>query len=72
MIICVVASTFFTQITMFNMLIAIMGDRFTYALDNKEIFGTQTKLDLLSSQAPALRSQENLDEEKVFMIVVSL
>ena len=57
---------------MFNMLIAIMGDRFTYALDNKEIFGTQTKLDLLSSQAPALRSQENLDEEKVFMIVVSL
>ena len=57
---------------MFNMLIAIMGDKFTYASDNKEIFGTQTKLDLLSSQAPALRSQENLDESKVFMIVVSL
>ena len=57
---------------MFNMLIAIMGDAFTSATDNREILGTQTKLKLLSSQAPALRSQENYDEDNVFMIVVSL
>ena len=68
----VVVATFFTEVTMFKMLIVIMGDKFTYATDNREIFGTQTKLDLLSLQAPALRSQEKFDEDKVFMIVVSL
>ena len=57
---------------MFNMLIAIMGDQFAYASDNRIIFGMQTKLHLLSDQAPALRNKENFDEEKVFMIIVSL
>ena len=55
---------------MLNMLIAIMGDSFDYAQENKDRFSTQTKLDILSTQAPALRQKENFDEEKVFMIIV--
>ena len=47
-------ATFFTQITMLNMLIAIMGDSFAYATENKEMFSIQTKLDILSTQAPSL------------------
>ena len=65
-----VAATFFSSVTMLNMLIAIMGDSFDYAQENKERFSTQTKLDILSTQAPALRQKENFDEEKVFMIIV--
>lgn len=47
-------ATFFTQITMLNMLIAIMGDSFDYATENRNKFATKTKLDILSAQAPAL------------------
>lgn len=65
-------ATFFTQITMLNMLIAIMGERFSYAVDNKKLFGTSTMLELLVTQAPVLNQKENKDEDRVFMIVVSL
>lgn len=35
-----ITATFFSQITMLNMLIAIMGDSFAYATDNKDRFST--------------------------------
>ena len=62
--------TFFTQITMLNMLIAIMGDTFDRAMENKERFGIQTKLEILSNQASVLSQSEKLSNEKHFMIVV--
>ena len=43
------AATFFTQITMLNMLIAIMGDSFDRAMENKKRFGIQTKFEILIS-----------------------
>ena len=55
---------------MLNMLIAIMGDSFAYATENREKFSIKTKLDVLISQAPALRQEESEDEKEVFMIVV--
>ena len=42
-------ATFYTQITMLNMLIAIMGDSFDYAVENREKYAVMTKLDLLSA-----------------------
>lgn len=54
---------------MLNMLIAIMGDSFDHATENKVRFGTQTKLGMLSSHT--LLSQQDAEETKnVFMIVV--
>ena len=47
-------ATFFTQITMLNMLIAIMGDSFDYATENRNKFATKTPLDTLSAQKPPL------------------
>ena len=55
---------------MLNMLIAIMGDSFDRAMDNKERYGIQTKLEILSSQASVLSQSEKLSDEKHFMIVV--
>ena len=42
-------ATFYTQLTMLNMLIAIMGDSFDYAVENREKYAVMTKLDLLSA-----------------------
>ena len=42
-------ATFFTQITMLNMLIAIMGDSFDRSMENMKRFGTRTKLEILIS-----------------------
>lgn len=66
-------ATFFTMVTMLNMLIAIMGDSFSEATENREKYAVKTKLDILSSQAPSLPQTENRgeDEGKVFMIIVS-
>ena len=41
-------ATFFTHVTMINMLIAIMGDSFARAMENKETFRIQTKLTILN------------------------
>ena len=63
-------ATFFVQITMLNMLIAIMGDSFDYSMENREKFDIMTKLEILSSQSAVMRHVELKEEQKVFMIVV--
>ena len=40
-------STFISQVTMLNMLIAIMGDTFERVIENKDVNATKSKLDLL-------------------------
>ena len=47
-------ATFYTQLTLLNMLIAIMGDSFDYATENRERFAIKTKLEILSALAPSL------------------
>ena len=49
-----ISATFITQITMFNMLIAIMGDTFERVMENKEVNATQTKLELMSDLVSSL------------------
>jgi len=65
-------AVFFTQITMLNMLIAIMGDSFAQAIESKDKLAIRTKIDILSSQAPALNTAATFDETKVFMIRVTV
>ena len=65
-------ATFFTQLTMLNMLIAIMGDTFDYATENKEINATKTKLKLLDDYAVNLRLVPTEQDKKLrFLIVVT-
>lgn len=54
---------------MLNMLIAIMGDSFDNATENKENYIVMTKLEVLKTQAPSLPLTETKDEKKVFMII---
>ena len=49
-----IMSTFITQVTMLNMLIAIMEDTFERVIENKEVNATKTKLSLLRNMATLL------------------
>ena len=48
------AATFISQLTMLNMLIAIMGDSFDKVFENREVNGIQMKLAILSDLRPVL------------------
>mmetsp|Transcript_30121 Transcript_30121/g.39989 ORF Transcript_30121/g.39989 Transcript_30121/m.39989 type:complete len:184 (-) Transcript_30121:387-938(-) len=55
LILCIfLVATLFTQITMLNMLIAIMGDSFANFMENREVNSIRTKLGILGEQAPIL------------------
>lgn len=45
------SSTFFTQLTMLNMLIAIMGDSFARVIENQDVNATKIKLNFMCDMA---------------------
>ena len=66
-----ICATFFTQITMLNMLIAIMGDTFERITEQRTLFATRTKLALLADYAANIRTAPTPDDlAKKFLFVV--
>ena len=53
-------ATFFTQVTFFNMLIAIMGDTFGRVIENKSNFGLQTKLSIMGDYTAVIDEKNSL------------
>ena len=49
-----ILATFITQITMFNMLIAIMSDTFDKITENKEVNAIKSKLALMGDLADVM------------------
>ena len=58
------AATIFTQLTMLNMIIAIMGDTFERISENKEVYATISKLELLGEYAFALKDGSSADNNE--------
>jgi hypothetical protein len=54
-----IMATFFTQITMLNMLIAVMGNVFDEVEEIKELSAVKTKLNLLADMAPTLTAKSS-------------
>ena len=52
------------------MLIAIMGDSFSRVMENKEVYATQTKLELLNDMATVLQRSSKEQEDKVYLFLV--
>ena len=52
------------------MIIAIMGDSFDYAMENKVLFDTEPRLTLLSTLVSILPHTDKDDQENVYMIIV--
>ena len=61
-VIVFVMATVFTQVTMLNMLIAIMGDVFAEEAEQRHVQSVRTKLQLLSEMAPVVKKTNGLDD----------
>lgn len=64
------SATFFVQITMLNMLIAIMGDTFERVIENREVNATRIKLNFMNDMAGTVGKRDSIQEDKVFFFVV--
>ena len=65
-----ILATFFTQITMLNMLIAIMGDTFGRVIESKDRFSLQTKLEIMADYTSIIKEDLEKDDSDVYMFVV--
>ena len=64
-----IASTAFTQITMLNMLIAIMGNTFDHVTENEQVYTTGTKLQILGDYVSNFRGRET---ENYYLFTMSV
>ena len=62
-------STFITQITFLNMLIALMGDTFGRVIEQKEQFGLQTKLEIMGDYTAVILDKD-VQDVNCYMFVV--
>lgn len=65
-----ICATFISQVTMLNMLIAIMGDTFDKVIENRNVNAIKSKLELMDDQAPTMKQRDAKPEEKVFLHVI--
>ena len=63
-------ATMFTQVTMLNMLIAIMGDVFEREIESIGIKRIMTKLQILADNAALLPQTDETEEKNVYMVVI--
>lgn len=63
-----VLATFFTMLTMLNMLIAIMGDTFERVTENKELNSIKTKLKIVSELMYNIPLDEGDDKSLLFVV----
>ena len=64
-----ICATFMTQLTMLNMLIAIMGDTFSRVIEDKEVNATKTKLELMADLKAIMKGSGARDDDEVFLFV---
>ena len=66
-----VLATFISQVTMLNMLIAIMGDTFEHTIENHELNSVKTKIEVMSEYANNIHIQSDGDDHPRFLFVVT-
>ncbi len=64
------AATFISQITMLNMLIAVMGDTFDRVMENKDINSIKSKLELVADLVAILDNRDDKYNQKIFFFMV--
>ena len=67
------ASTFITQITFLNMLVAIMGDTFERVISQRPTFSLKNKLDLMGDMKPIIEvisPKKKIDEQGHYLYVI--
>ena len=66
-----IGATFSTQVTMFNMLIAIMGDTFGRIIEAKQVNALKTKIDLMNDLSLVITDRNEEMEQDVFLFVIT-
>ena len=64
-----ILATFFTEITMLNMLIAIMGDTFDKVTEMREVHSRRTKLKILGDYIDCYHYNKRYNGKTPFMFV---
>ena len=64
------SATFISQITMLNMLIAVMGDTFDRVMENKDINSIKSKLELVADLVAILDNKDSEYNQKIFFFMV--
>ena len=65
-----ISTTFISQVTFLNMLIAIMGDTFDRVIDQRPTYSLKNKLMLMAALKSLIRSRRPEEESKVFIYVI--
>ena len=58
-------ATFISQVTMLNMLIAIMGDTFEHVIENQDLNSTKTKIQVMSELADNIHEKSGDLEDAI-------
>ena len=63
-------ATFLTQITMFNMLIAIMGDTFDHLMENYEVNEIMTQFRLINDEISVMKTEDDQENLQTFFYII--
>ena len=64
-----VMATLISQVTMLNMLIAIMSDTFEHIIENKDLNSIKTKIAVMGELANNIHQDEEVDEERFLFVI---
>jgi len=64
-----IIATFVSQLTILNMLIAVMGDTYERIIENKDVNSTMTKLTIMDDLLAQLPQETSVKEQEVYLFV---
>ena len=64
-----VLATLISQVTMLNMLIAIMGDTFEHIIENKDLNSVKTKIEVMAELVNNIYTEGEVDEERFLFVI---
>ena len=64
-----VMATLISQVTMLNMLIAIMGDTFEHIIENKDLNSVKTKIEVMGELASNIHTSGEVDDNRFLFVI---
>ena len=64
-----VMATLISQVTMLNMLIAIMGDTFEHVIENQELNSIKIKIEVMSELAFNIHTDSDVDSNRFLFVI---
>ena len=62
-------ATLISQVTMLNMLIAIMGDTFEHIIENKDLNSVKTKIEVMGELASNIHTDGDVDDNRFLFVI---